>query len=76
MIGAKEQRRAFGLGEFANMFGISKDAAKRLAKTDVLRTIMLGGRRLVPLSEILRIEQYGLPLPNGRPRKKAIEAAR
>ena len=69
MIQTREQRRAFGIGEFATMFGISKDAAKRLAKTDVLKTIMLGGRRLVPLSEVLRIEQYGLSLPNGRPRK-------
>jgi hypothetical protein len=70
---SREQRRAFGLGEFAMAFGISKDAAKRLAKSGILKTIMLGGRRLVPMSEIMRIEQYGLPLPNGRPRKNQAQ---
>jgi len=68
VISTREQRRAFGLGEFASMFGVSKDAAKRLATAGILRTIMLGGRRLVLLSEILRIEQQGLPLPSGRQR--------
>jgi hypothetical protein len=65
------ERRAFGLGEFAAMFGISRDAAKRLATAGILRTILLGGRRLVPSAEVLRIEQDGLPLPSGRTRKKA-----
>ena len=59
------------MGEFAGMFGISRDAAKRLATAGVLRTIMLGGRRLVPVGEILRIEEQGLPLPSGRQRKRA-----
>jgi hypothetical protein len=76
MIPVKEQRRAFGLGEFAIMFGISRDAAKRLAKTDVLHTIMLGGRRLVPLREITRIEQHGLPLPSGQQRKRLIKTVK
>lgn len=64
------ERRAFGIGEFAVMFGVSRDAAKRLATAGVLKTIMLGGRRLVPLSEVLRIEQDGLPLPSGGQRKR------
>ena len=71
MIGVKEQRRAFGLSEFAAMFSVSKDAAKRLAAAGVLKTIYLGGRRLVPLSEVLRVEEHGLPLPSGRQRKRA-----
>ena len=66
-----KSRRAFGMGEFAGMFGISRDSAKRLATAGVLRTIMVGGRRLVPLTEISRIEQQGLPLPSGRQRKQA-----
>lgn len=74
MISAIQDRRAFGLGEFAAMFGISRDAVKRLAKSEALRTIMLGGRRLVPMSEIQRIERDGLPLPSGRARRLAQEA--
>ena len=53
-------RRAFGFSEFATMFGISRDTAKRLAKRGLLRTICIGGRRLVPLSECERIEKEGL----------------
>ena len=59
---SKDSRRAYGIREFAEMFGISIDAAKRLAKSGVLRTIRLGGRRLVPATEIERIEREGLSL--------------
>jgi excisionase family DNA binding protein len=53
-------RRAFGIGEFAHMFGVSRDTAKRLAKQGNLRTIRVGKRRLVPLSEVQRVEREGL----------------
>jgi excisionase family DNA binding protein len=68
MLTAK-QRRAFGLGEVAEFYGVSKDSIKRLAIAGVVRTIMLGGRKLIPLSELERIDQKGLPLPSGRQRK-------
>lgn len=59
-ISRRETRRAYGLSEFADMFGISRDSAKRAAKRGDLKTIRLGGRRLVPLTEIERIEKEGL----------------
>ena len=66
---AREQtRRAFTIGEFSGMFGISRDSAKRHAKRGTLRTIMVGGRRLVPLSEVERIEKDGLA-PQARTKK-------
>ncbi len=74
MMSTREDRRAFGLSEFSKMFGVSLDQVKRLATAGVLKTIMLGGRRLVPLSETLRVEQFGLPMPNGRQRKQPAEA--
>jgi excisionase family DNA binding protein len=58
----RETRRAFGLGEFAEMFAISKDTAKRAATKGTLRTIMVGGRRLVPSAEVDRIEKEGMAL--------------
>lgn len=58
-------RRAYGFGEFASMFGISRDSAKRLFKSGALATITVGARRLVPASEIERIEREGV----GTPRK-------
>ena len=48
------------------MFSISRDSAKRLWKTGALSTITVGGRRLIPLSEIERIEREGI----GTPRKR------
>jgi excisionase family DNA binding protein len=60
MLAATRERRAFGLGEFAQMFGISKDSAKRAAQNGDLRTIMLGGRRLVPSDEVERVAKEGL----------------
>jgi hypothetical protein len=63
---AREGKRAFGLGEFAIMFSISKDSAKRLATAKILRTILVGGRRLVPIAEVERIERDGIPLRNGQ----------
>jgi hypothetical protein len=56
----REGKRAFGLGEFAAMFSISRDTAKRLALAGTLHTIKVGGRRLVPIAEIERIERDGL----------------
>jgi hypothetical protein len=61
----KEDKRAIGLGEFAASFSISRDTAKRLATAGSLHTIMVGGRRLVPISEVERIEREGW-LPGGR----------
>ena len=61
MIAAtREMRRAFGLGEFARMFGISRDTVKRRVTDGSLRTILVGGRRLVPIGEVERIERDGL----------------
>lgn len=69
----QERRRAFGLPQFAEMFSVSRDTAKRLAKSGDLRTFMVGGRRLVPASEVERIERDGLA-PKPRLRKKHAEA--
>jgi predicted site-specific integrase-resolvase len=60
------RRRAYGLQEFADTFGISRESAKRFARMGLLKTITLGGRRLVPVTEIERIEKEGL----GAPRKR------
>ena len=53
-------RRAYGIREFAELFGISKDTAVRAAIRGDLRTIRLGGRVLVPIDEIERIQHEGL----------------
>ena len=60
MIAGSGERRAVGLGEFAKMFGVSKDTAIRASRNGSLRTICIGARRLVPMSEISRVEREGL----------------
>jgi len=55
-----QQKRAYGIGDFAQMFSISKDSAKRAITRGDLRTIVVGGRRLVPASEVARVEKEGL----------------
>jgi hypothetical protein len=53
-------RRAEGLREFPISFGVSYDSAIRRAKEGKLKTIWIGGRRLVPADEIERIAREGL----------------
>jgi hypothetical protein len=60
MAGTKETRRAVGFTEFSRMFDISRDTAKREAKRGNLRTIRIGSRVLVPISECERVEREGL----------------
>lgn len=74
MTATMKPRRAFGLGEVAECYGVSKDSVKRLVHAGLIKTILLGGRRLVPLAELERIDSQGLPLPSGRARKQRFEA--
>lgn len=71
MTTALTGRRAVGFTEFAQMFGISRDAAKRLARNGYLRTIYIGGRRLVPMTEVERAEREGIG--NGRKRRATAQ---
>ncbi|HTR22718.1 MAG TPA: helix-turn-helix domain-containing protein [Terriglobales bacterium] len=59
MVQKEKERRAYGVREFAELFGISIDSAKRAVTRGDVRRIKLGGRRLVPLSEIERVEREG-----------------
>jgi helix-turn-helix protein len=62
-------KRAFGFREVGTMFGVSRDSIKRLWKSGDLATITVGGRRLVPLSEVERIERQGIGTPRKRKAK-------
>jgi hypothetical protein len=62
-VKTETKKRAFGFSEFAEMFSISRDSAKRLWRSGMLATITIGGRRLIPLSEVERIERQGIGTP-------------
>jgi len=60
MVRQTEPKRAYSLAEFAKMFSICRDTAARAAKRGDLRTVQLGGRRLVPRAEVERVEKEGI----------------
>ena len=64
----KQGKEAFGFSEFADMFSISRDSAKRLWRCGDLATITIGGRRLIPSSEVERIAREGIGTPRKRKR--------
>jgi excisionase family DNA binding protein len=63
-------RRGVTFPELADSYGVSRDTIKRLAKSGQLRTIYIGGRRIVPMSEVERIEREGI---GGRKPRRAAQ---
>jgi len=59
------ERQAFDAKALAMRWGVSEFTARRLMKTGALKSINIGARRLVPLSEVERAEQFGC----GKPRR-------
>jgi excisionase family DNA binding protein len=47
--GSVSERRALRVNEFCQLYGLSRATAYKLMKTGQLRTVFVGGRRLVPV---------------------------
>jgi predicted DNA-binding transcriptional regulator AlpA len=43
------ERRALRVNEFCAAYGLSRSTAYKLMKTGKLRTVLIGGRRVVPV---------------------------
>ena len=56
----------FWIPQCAARWGVSKDTVRRAADAGYIKTIYLGGRRLIPLSEVRRIEAEGFGTPRNR----------
>ena len=56
----KDQRRAYSFNRVAREFDVSRDTLVRAAQRGGLKVISIGGRRLIPHSEVERIEREGL----------------
>ncbi len=65
-------RTLFGFSEVADRWGLSVDSVRRAADRGDLKTVNIQGRRMVPLSEIQRAEQYGIG--SGRKRQQQFES--
>lgn len=62
---ATTERQAFDAKALAQRWGVSEYTARRLMhpKTGALKSINIGARRMVAISEVLRAEQYGVGKP-------------
>jgi excisionase family DNA binding protein len=63
------ERELFSFDELADRWGVSQWTIRRCADRGDLKVINIGTRRLIPKSEIMRVEQVGLG--TGRRRKVA-----
>jgi excisionase family DNA binding protein len=69
-MSSTDEKRLFGIANAAKRWEVSKDMVRRKIESGEIRSIRIGARVLVPLSEIERVEQFGL----GKSRKSARTA--
>ena len=60
------EKSLFGISEVGDRWGVSPWTVRRLIDSGELRSITIGARRLLPLTEIERAEQFGV----GKSRKQ------
>jgi hypothetical protein len=65
-VTATTERQTFDAKALALRWGVSSFTARRLMKSGALKSINIGSRRMVPLSEVLRAEQFGAGQPRTR----------
>lgn len=71
-MGNQENPKLFSLERLAERWDISKFSVRRLIVNGQLKSVTIGARRLVPLSEVERAEQFGV----GTPRKAQLGGAK
>ncbi len=59
------ERKLLSIERLAERWDLSKYSVRRLIVQGELKSVTIGARRLVPLNEVERAEQFGV----GRPRK-------
>ncbi|MGA3317137.1 MAG: helix-turn-helix domain-containing protein [Candidatus Korobacteraceae bacterium] len=55
-----DKKILFGAKSLAERWEVSKDTVRRKIKSGEIRSVRIGSRVLVPLSEIERVEQVGV----------------
>jgi hypothetical protein len=70
------ERHAWTLNEFCAAFRISRSALYAMINDGTLRTVIIGGRRLVPASEGERLLQNGTGMPVRRGHSGGISSKR
>jgi len=68
-MGVETEQQLYGFPTLRARWGVSTDTLVRAANRGQIKTIYLAARRMVPLSEVQRIEREGLG--SGRRNKAA-----
>jgi excisionase family DNA binding protein len=66
------EKRLLGIETVATRWDMSKWSVRRLINDGELKSVTIGARRLVPLTEVERAEQFGV----GTPRRVNLKAAK
>lgn len=64
------------IAEAARLLGVSVFTLRRLADTGDLKSVYVGARRLIPMTEIERIVAVGVGRPRTRRRKSLSQSER
>ncbi len=63
------ERKLLGIDLVAERWSISKHQVRRLVINGELKSVTIGARRLIPVSEVERAEQFGV----GKPRAATLK---
>ncbi len=58
-----EEPRLLGIERLAERWDLSKYSIRRLIVSGALKSVTIGARRLVPLAEVMRAEEFGVGSP-------------
>ena len=75
MLKTMVAKSLFGINESAQRLGISPHTVRRRIRLGEISSITIGSRRLIPFSEVERIEQHGLGVSR-RERYQKAQAAK
>jgi hypothetical protein len=64
------EKKLFSIERLADRWDLSKYSVRRLIVQGQLKSVTIGARRLVPLSEVERAEQFGVGTPRTAHPKK------
>jgi excisionase family DNA binding protein len=59
----ESDKRLIGIETLAERWDLSKYSVRRLIATGQIRSVTIGARRLVPITEVERCEQFGVGTP-------------
>ena len=65
-MASETEPKLFSIERLAERWDLSKWSVRRLIVHGELKSVTIGARRLVPISEVERAEQFGVGTPRAR----------